>query len=256
MVKDLGWPFPSEPKPIWWRWSSFATVASISLMSKFWFCYINSIKIFGAEKLHKAVHNRPNCTSLITVANHHCCVDDSIICATLPWSTAFKTNQFRWTLGAKDICFTKMWHNYFFAWGKIIPVARGEGVFQKGMDFAVDRLNKNEWVHVFPEGGVNMDKTWIRFKWGVGRLISECQRMPIVLPLYHLGSDSVLPNHKPYIPAICKKVTVLVGDPLDLNPHLKKCTEMGMSAAEIRKTLTTYIQEEMEKLRIIATELH
>ncbi len=123
------------------------------------------------------------------------------------------------------------------------------------MDFAVDRLNEGTWLHMYPEGRVNVTKEDMRIKWGIGRLIAESRVTPIVLPMYHLGMDSILPNRKPYIPKFWQKVTVVIGDPIPVDQELRRLRSRGAGEDETRKVLTDLVQSHLHKLRIEA-EIH
>jgi len=162
----------------------------------------------------------------------------------------------RWTLAAADVCFTRECHSQFFAYGRTVPVIRGEGVYQQAMDFCVERMNDGAWVHAYPEGRVNAYDKSIRLKWGVGRLITECNTDPIVVPFCHLGMDDLLPNRTPYIPRIGKRITVVIGNPMNFSEIRNKAKEGTMSLRNARKVITDQIQDEFEALRNETRILH
>ena len=53
-------------------------------------------------------------------------------------------------------------------------------------------------------GKINLEDTVTRWKWGVGRLIAESTKTPIVIPLWHVGMEDILPTRSPYIPQLFK----------------------------------------------------
>ncbi len=63
----------------------------------------------------------------------------------------------------------------------------GRGIDQEGVQIAIDKLNHGDWIHVFPEGKVNQSGTLLPFRWGVGKLIAECNVTPTGVPFYHRG---------------------------------------------------------------------
>jgi len=76
---------------------------------------------------------------------------------------------------------------------------RGIGVYQDAINLCIEKAALGHWIHVFPEGKVNMDKEELRLKWGVGRIIYESPKIPIILPMWHEGMDDLLPNVEPYV---------------------------------------------------------
>jgi monolysocardiolipin acyltransferase len=105
----------------------------------------------------------------------------------LPIRSFFNNRQSRWTLGARDILFTRPFgttqpgineishtlhrsHAALFRNGKVIDTIRGVGIYQEAVDLAIKRLDAGEWVHVFPQGYVrqeNLRPPLGRLKWGM-----------------------------------------------------------------------------------------
>jgi monolysocardiolipin acyltransferase len=143
-------------------------------------------------------------------------MDDPTIFGALPrYTTKFKST-IRWTLGASDILFTNScvsgirWQrarsthadtssthrllSYLFKSGQVLPIDRGRGVYQPSLDEGIDLLEKAQWVHMFPEGYVNLSRKahLRRFKWGVGRMLLEAGaakagHRPVIVPMWISG---------------------------------------------------------------------
>lgn len=101
-----------------------------------------------------------------------------------------------------------------------------------------------------------MTKEQLRLKWGVGRMIYESPVLPIVIPIWHIGMDDILPNDPPYYLRFGKKVTYNFGKPIDLSSVVKKLRESNVSDVEARRVITDKIQDAMFKLKAETEELH
>ena len=77
-----------------------------------------------------------------------------------------------------------------------------------------------------------------------------------MIPFYHFGMDSLLPNRSPYIPRFFKKLTVLVGEPIDFSSLLDAQDRTKRNAVLLRRQITEIIQEKLADLRVQAEALH
>ena len=253
-TKTSCWPFPPEPYPKWWRLRSKIIIPTVGVMSKIWMCCLNRTKFHNVDILRDAVSNRPKGVSLITVCNHASCMDDPLMSCMLRWRQCLNPSIHRWTPGAKEICFSNPLFSVFFALGQTIPIVRGDGVFQPGLTYSIDKMNTGKWVQIFPEGKIMEDRSWIRFKWGIGRMLLECNHVPLIIPVYHVGMNDLLPTVKPYIPRIGQKVTMYVGEPIDITDAKQRCHNENMDPVEARRFLTTVIQTQFEAVKKAALD--
>ncbi|XP_044746465.1 tafazzin [Coccinella septempunctata] len=257
MVYDIRWILPNmRNQSKLWTIASTITVAAVGLFSKIFIGWLSKTKIHNLKTMSLLLDKRPKNVPLLTVSNHHSCFDDPGLWGTLNWRHLLRPSVMRWSLAAHDICFTCWQHASFFALGKCIPVIRGAGVYQEAVDLCIELLATGSWVHIFPEGKVNMTKEHMRFKWGVGRMIFEAPVTPIVLPIWHIGMDDVLPNEPPYYLHIKKKLTFNYGEPIDLTDMVKSLKEKKVTDVEARKAITDFLEEELYKLKVKTEELH
>ncbi|XAR52635.1 1-acylglycerophosphocholine O-acyltransferase [Bertholletia excelsa] len=212
---------------------------------------LNRVQVYGAEKLQRALLERSDKQSLITVSNHVASMDDPLVIASLlPPSTLLDANRLRWTLCATDRCFRNPVTSAFFRSVKVLPVSRGEGIYQKGMDLAISKLNHGGWVHIFPEGSRSRDggRTMGPAKRGVGRLILDADTIPLVVPFVHIGMQDIVPIGAKF-PRIGKMVTVLIGDPICFNDLLME-DNPNESRASLYDAVSSRIGDRLSELKI------
>ncbi|XP_065570030.1 tafazzin-like isoform X1 [Artemia franciscana] len=245
MDKDQKIYFPRfYGKGIVWNITSNLVIGAVGTFSKVVMTVLNKTTVINKDRLVKLLE-RTDGRPLITFSNHDSCFDEPGLWGVLPFRHLWSRKVMRWSTAAHDVCFTTPLHTYFFSLGKCLPIIRGGGVYQEGIDYSIDRLNEGDWVHIFPEGKVNGDKKHIRLKWGVGRMIMECKEEPLVLPLFHTDMEEVLPNQAPYRLKFGKNVVFNVGELINFS-DLRR---MDADVIVKRKIITDRVQEHFYKLK-------
>ncbi|MED6156451.1 hypothetical protein PIB30_014417 [Stylosanthes scabra] len=213
---------------------------------------LNRVQVYGLEKLHDALLHRPKGKPLLTVSNHVASMDDPLVIASLlPPNVLLDAKNIRWTLCATDRCFKNPVTSAFFRSVKVLPVSRGDGIYQKGMDIAISKLNHGGWVHLFPEGSRSRDggKTMGSSKRGVGRLVLDGDSMPIVVPFVHTGMQDIMPIGANF-PRIGKMVTVLIGDPINFDDILDVEKVSDVPRKELYDAVASRIGDQLHKLKV------
>ncbi|XP_021742568.1 uncharacterized protein LOC110708683 [Chenopodium quinoa] len=218
---------------------------------------LNRVQVFGAEKLLSTVQNKSKEKPLITVSNHVASMDDPLVIASLlPPRVLMDAQNLRWSLCASDRCFKNPVTSAFFKSLKVLPVSRGDGIYQKGLDTAISKLNNGGWVHIFPEGSRSRDggKTIGSAKRGVGRLVLDADKTPIVVPFVHTGMQEIIPIGASF-PRIGKTVTVLIGDPMEFDDLLNAEETDLASRGNSYDAVSTRIGQRLNELKLQVDKL-
>ncbi|KAF9403846.1 hypothetical protein BGX21_009212 [Mortierella sp. AD011] len=201
--------------------------------------------------------------------------DDPLLWGTLPWR-CYKdpTKTIRYALGAQELCYPNKPVGAFFRFGQIVPIIRGNGIYQPAIDKSIDLLRTGKWVHIFPEGKINQTDQLIRLKWGVGRILMEYGgptlamggkpmdqiEMPIVIPIYHLGMEDILrlypDNSSPVFPKLGMPLTIVFGEPIDFTSLMQEYKEGKIQEIEARVKITERVFDAIEELRQATLRLH
>jgi len=200
-----------------------------------------------------------SCYFHLQVSNHVAAMDDPFVIASLlPPSVMLEAQKLRWTLCATDRCFTNPILSTFFRSVKVLPVSRGDGIYQKGMDMALSKLNSGGWVHIFPEGSRSRDggKTIAPAKRGVGRLVMDADSLPVVIPFVHTGMQDIMPVGK-RIPRAGKQVIVVVGDPINFDDLMIDNSDdtQHISRGILYDKATQRIGQRLQELKVEADRL-
>jgi 1-acyl-sn-glycerol-3-phosphate acyltransferase len=176
----------------------------------------STVEVHNLDRLHRfADRPRADGAPLITVANHHSVLDDPAMMSFIAPTAA---DKLRWSICTEEICFQDAFPATWFALGKALPVRRGASIYQKGLAALQDRANAGDWVHVFAEartwqeGGTPQRDAKGRWcsasgrcgppgatlgplKWGVGKVVANAARAPVVVPVFHTGMAGVAPQN-------------------------------------------------------------
>jgi 1-acyl-sn-glycerol-3-phosphate acyltransferase len=183
---------------------------------------------------------------IITYSNHISVLDDPLMWGWLPRSCVMSSvsRTTRWVLGAQEIMFSSPFKSFFAKKLKVIPIVRGLGLNQPGMETVQDAMKKGDWIHIFTEGRVSPSSSTLLlpFRWGIGHLImshySETRQLPHVIPIALKGIDDVLPLDSVIkLPRLYKTVEIAIGKPIERQEMMLPMTS-SYSAEKKRSALT------------------
>lgn len=255
--QDVG-AFTDYTRSPWGSFGRSATLGIVSIVSKLVMHVSNTLIVENQDDLMDVVFKREEGLGLITVSNHASTLDDPMLfCGIFPMSFFFTEHwhrRVRWSICAREMCYSNPLFAQFFKSGKTLPVERGGGLYQPVMHVVSRALARGDWVHVFPEGKIHFNdgKSVGPLKWGVGKVCCDSfllsGKVPMVVPFHHTGMTSLMPKGS-IIPRFGHTVHVKVGDRIELSDIIEQCKNETKEGRECAwKAITDRIGSSMGSL--------
>ena len=241
-VIELGRNFPSQrpdfiDQAVSYSLINLLIVPAISLFMNL----LNRTRVVGRENI---AHLRP---PYILVSNHLTLLDDLFLGPViffpgvllgyryLPYHAPEERNFYKRPVIA-----------WFMRRVKAIPIVRGRGNYQEGVNRLIEAIKAGGILHIFPEGTRTRTGDIGEGKSGIGRIVRETG-VPVV-PVYHQGLEEVLPIGEG-LPHIGREIRIAIGKPLCFDEELK----IGSNIAAW-KLITERIMDAIHEQRALANK--
>ena len=238
-VIGTGTNFPPENPAFFHRFISYALVAGCIVPSIGVFMNIlNRTRILGKEHISNAE------PPFILMSNHLTLLDDLFLGPVLFFPRVMKGYAyFPFHAPEERNFYKKVLIRFFMKHVKGIPVMRGRGVYQEGVNRLISAVRAGGRLHIYPEGTRSRTGEIGRANDGEGRIVYETGA-PVV-PMYHQGLEKVLPIGRG-VPRIGHEIRICIGKPLTFQAELaeangpatwKKISERVMVAIHEQKRI-------------------
>lgn len=180
---------------------------------------LNRTRVLGRENLRQLE------PPFIIMSNHLSLLDDMFLGPFLFWPRCLYGYRYLPFHAPEERNFYKVrivaW---FMKLTKNIPVVRGKGIYQEGVERLIEAVRQGGILHIHPEGTRSRTGEIYPPKPGIGRIVYET-RAPVI-PVYHQGLESILPIGAG-LPKFGREIRIAIGQPLLFTEELALPNELS-----------------------------
>ncbi|MBM3325681.1 MAG: 1-acyl-sn-glycerol-3-phosphate acyltransferase [Calditrichaeota bacterium] len=174
--------------------------------------FLNRTRVLGRENLS---HIEP---PWILMSNHITLLDDLFLGPTIFYPKCLKHYRYiPYHAPEQRNFYKKPLIAWFLRQTKSIPLIRGKGVYQEGVNKIIEAVKSGGILHIYPEGTRTRTGDLGPAKGGIGRIVYESGAP--VIPMYHQGLERILPIGAG-IPRFGREIRVAIGEPLHFDEEL------------------------------------